>query len=437
MRNPRILLAILLAGASLPLSAQQPPLPDSPLPMKVSRIEAAESAMNREDWRTAEPTLRTLVQENPSDTRAWFDLGYVMHAQKKYGEAIIAYRSAISATPSCFECNLNLGLLLANNNDPDAERYLDAATRLKPRATGDAAQKSLAQAWAALGQLRDAQGAKNAVDAWREATTRAPQETEYCFGLSAALEHAGQKQEAERELQRATAMSPQSYNALAAQANFYLHEKRWPEAADVLRKMIALDASNENAHLELAQVLLSQGDDRAAAGEVSQVLARHADSADALRLHAYLEERGKQWSAAEADYRKLLAAAPQDAELHAGLGAALLGQLHYVEAQKQFELSVHLQPSLAEAWGQLAMAAYGAKNYLHAIQALDQRKKLLPEPPSSLYFRAICYDSLHQYKLAAENYRAFLAASKGQASDDEWKARHRLLAIDPQASRQK
>ena len=43
-------------------------------------IVRAESAMDQQQWSEAEAILRKLVAANAKDARAWFDLGYVMHA---------------------------------------------------------------------------------------------------------------------------------------------------------------------------------------------------------------------------------------------------------------------------------------------------------------------------------------------------------------------
>jgi Flp pilus assembly protein TadD len=53
-------------------------------------VVQAESAMDQQQWPEAETILRKLVAANAKDARAWFDLGYVMHAQKNYSEAILA-----------------------------------------------------------------------------------------------------------------------------------------------------------------------------------------------------------------------------------------------------------------------------------------------------------------------------------------------------------
>jgi protein-tyrosine phosphatase len=41
------------------------------------------------------------------------------------------------------------------------------------------------------------------------------------------------------------------------------------------------------------------------------------------------------------------------------------------------------------------------------------------------------YDHLRDYKQAAENYHKFLEAARGAYPDQEWQARHRLIAIEP------
>jgi len=92
---------------------------------------------------------------------------------------------------------------------------------------------------------------------------------------------------------------------------------------------------------------------------------------------------------------------------------------------------VHLKPDLGSAWGQLAIAANENKDYALAIQALDTRAKYLPEMPVAYFLRATAYDHLRDYRKASENYHHFLEVANGQFPDQEWQARHRLIAIEP------
>jgi tetratricopeptide (TPR) repeat protein len=426
-------------------------------------IARAEEAMDQQQWPAAEAILRKLVSTNAKDARAWFDLGYVMHAQKNYPEAIAAYRGAVAAQPQSFESNLNLGLMLAHEKQPDAATYLEAATRLKP--TTDHPRESLARAWSALAtalpEAPEPQAPNRVLDCWRQAVELAPGNASYRLAYGEALEkstaapadasgnaaaNAGAAADAtanqniaaaESQFRKAAELAPASTDGLVALGNLLMRARRLPEAEDTLRRLLALAPRDETAHLQLGRVLSAEQKDAEATQELQKALALRADDWDALRELAFVQERSKQFAAAEISYRTLLANSGNSAELHNGLASVLLRQLKYAEAQSEFITCVRLKPDWGEAYGQLALAASGNKDYALAIKALDARKKLLPDSPSSYFLRATCYDHLRHYVEAVENYKAFLAASNGQFPDDEWKARHRLIAIEPEAKKQK
>jgi tetratricopeptide (TPR) repeat protein len=398
-----------------------------------STIVQAEAAMDQQQWPEAEVILRKLVSSNAKNSRAWFDLGYVMHAQRNYPEAIAAYRSAVAAAPESFECNLNLGMMLAHEGDTAAAQVLEKATRLKP--TSAHPSESLARAWAALAQV-ESSAPQAALAAWAHAV-QLSSDPQLHLGYGEAFEKSGDLAAAEREFRSVADAEPPSPDALAALANLYMHAQRFPEAESTLRRLVSAAPQDESAHLQFGRVLSVLKKDAEASAELQKALALKPDDSDALRELAFVEERARQWPAAERDYRTLVARFPNDADLHNGLGAVLLPQLKYAEARDEFLLSVKLKPQWGEAYGQLALAASGNKEYELAIKSLDARKKLLPELPSSYFLRATCYDHLRMYAEAVENYKAFLAASKGQFPDEEWKARHRLIAIEPEARKKK
>ena len=345
-------------------------------------VVRAESAMDQQRWQDAETILRKLVTANPKDARAWFDLGYVMHAEKKYPEAILAYRGAVAAQPESFECNLNLGLMLAHENNPQASVYLETATRMHP--TGEHPQDSLARAWAALAAVEAAGDGKRALDSWQHAVALAAGDARLRLGYGEALEKSGDLAGAEREFRKASYLEPASTDAQAALANLFLRAKRLVEAEEVLRRLLLAAPQDEVAHLQLGRVLSAEEKNAEATSELQKALALRADDWDALRELAFAQERGEQFPAAESSYRKLLTQFPNDADLHNGLGSALLPQLKYAEAQSEFITCVRLRPEQGVAYGQLALAASGNKDYEFAIKALDARGKLLPEIPSSL-----------------------------------------------------
>jgi len=134
---------------------------------------------------------------------------------------------------------------------------------------------------------------------------------------------------------------------------------------------------------------------------------------------------------AEKMYRSLVSARPEDAELHRGLGESLLRQKKFAEAQQEFLTAVKIKPDAAQAYGDLAFTANENHDYALAIKALDARVKYLPEIPITYFLRASAYDHLKDVKKASANYRLFLEGANGKYPDQEWQAKHRLIALEP------
>jgi hypothetical protein len=65
------------------------------------------------------------------------------------------------------------------------------------------------------------------------------------------------------------------------------------------------------------------------------------------------------------------------------------------------------------------------------IRALDARAKLLQETADTYFFRASAYDHLKDVKKAVANYHLFLQTANGKYPDQEWQAKHRLIALEP------
>jgi predicted Zn-dependent protease len=141
-------------------------------------------------------------------------------------------------------------------------------------------------------------------------------------------------------------------------------------------------------------------------------------------------ETGK-FAEAEALYRSLLAAQPENAELHQKLGQCLMKQKKFPAAEQEFMAAVKLKPDWGAVYGDLAFAANENQNYPLAIKALDIRAKYLPEVPVGYFLRATAYDHLRDFHQAAANYHLFLQVANGKYPDQEWQARHRLITIEP------
>jgi tetratricopeptide (TPR) repeat protein len=397
-------------------------------PSVPAELVQAESALERGDLAVAEPLLKTVVARDASNYQAWFDLAFVYNAQGKSEESIAAYRKSVAAKPDVFESNLNLGLMLAKSNQPGAEQYLRAATKLKPSGHVEEGQ---ARAWLSLGHVVEPTKPDEALEAYRHASQFQPKDPEPHLSAGAVLQKQNKYAEAEQEFKQALTLQPDSPEALIGIANIYMRGTRYVEAADTLRRLIAQRPAYAPAHIQLARVLAADRKFDEAIPEFQAALKLDPTDKEAQRDLAEVYASAGKYADAQLLYEALLGASPNDASLHHSLGRAYIKQRKFPQAQNEFFAALKLKPDLGEAYGDLAMAADQNKDYSTTIRALDLRAKFLPELPATYFLRATAYDHLRAYKQASANYHLFLEASNGQLPEQEWQARHRLIAIEP------
>lgn len=393
-----------------------------------AELDAAEQAMAKKDFASAEKGLAEVTAKDPNNFRAWFDLGYVYNATDRQPQAIDAYRKSVAANPQIFESTLNLGVMLARAGDPDAEKVLLDATKLKPSAHPE---EGWYRAWLTLGHVQEKSKAAEAVEAFQNASKQQPKEAEPHLSAGLLLEKQKKYSEAAGEYQKAAELDPKSAEALAGLVNAYMESGRLDQAEAPLRKFVALSPDNATAHVQLGRLLAAQHKWDEATAELEKGLKLQPGDVEAERQLASIYLDQKQFDVAIPHLAAALKAAPKDARLHHWMGQALLQQKRFPEAQNELVTALKLKPDLGEAYGDLAFAASENQNYPLVVQALDVRGKYLPESPITYFLRGTAFDHLHDAKQAAANYHKFLEVAQGRFPDEEWKAKHRLIAIEP------
>lgn len=393
-----------------------------------ARLTEAESAIEKRDYLAAEGLLDTYLDRHPENYAGWYDLGFVEHALGKPDRSIAAYRNSVERKPEVFESNLNLGLALAEQGRDEAESFLRAATRLQPATSTSAGQK---RAWMALGRFLETRKPEEAVAAFNQAATFDARDAEPHLAAGPLLEKLNRTSEAENQYRQALQAAPDSADALVGLSNLLMREKRFPEAETWLAQLIRLRPQDAGAHLQLGRMLAAQGKTKEAIGELEAGLKLDPKDAPARHDLADLYAESSQLDRAEALYRALVEEKPDEASLHHGLGRVLLKEKKFSAAEAELGRAVALKPNLGEAYGDLAVAANENQEYARAIQAADERGKYLPETAMSYFLRATAYDHLREMKLAAKYYHEFLNAAGTNYPDQQWQAKHRLIAIEP------
>lgn len=428
---------VLLAAAAL-ATAQSTPAAKHPVQRKARSTPTSASerefkkaiqAVQAREFATAEPILKQAAETNPQNYQAWFYLGYVYNATNRRDEAIAAYRKAVALQPQVLESNLNLGMLLAAQGNSEAGRYLRAAGQLKPTAQQ---QETISKAWLLLAERLEETDFAGASDAYQRASELRPKDPLPLVQFGQLLEKHKDLPGAEKAYQQAIERDPKSSDALAVLANLYLRTNRLPEAEQTLRAFLQANPQSATGHLQLGRTLRAQGKPTEAETELEKALELQPGDPDALKELAAVQVAQKKYAPAEASLRNLTAKSPNDPELHFFLGNVLLHQLKYGDAQAEYMHAVKLKPEWGEAYSELAVAASGNKDYQLALGALQARAKFLPETPGTYFLRATCFDHLRGYEQASEYYHKFLEVADGRFPDQEWQARHRLIAIEPE-----
>jgi tetratricopeptide (TPR) repeat protein len=429
------ILAMTLVGAALCLPAQTRPAPSrsstpSPQSRPADPLEEAESLLEKQQYAEAEEKLQTLIKTQARNPQAWFDLAFAQSHQGKTSEAVTSYQSAVELAPDWFEANLNLGVDLAQSGKRSAAiPILKHAVELKPSTGGP---QAIARAWLTLAQTLDEEGSdpKGAAAAYDKATDLGlSTDSLMVVRAGSLLEKAGDPAGAEQHYRKAAESGNTA--GMAKLIDLLRTQKRYSDAETWLRKYAVQNPQDPQAALQLARLLVAEGKKEEAAA-LLKPLAGPTASASANQELGELYLDNHQYAEAAPLFEQALSTKPRDAQLHYDLGLALLHQLKYAEAETELVKAVQARPDLSDAYGLLAEAAFQNKHYELCLRALDVRARSLTETPATYFLRATAYDSLHMYKPAVANYKQFLAVAAGKFPDQEFQARHRIKAIEPQ-----
>jgi Flp pilus assembly protein TadD len=394
--------------------------------------EAAEAKIDQHDFEGARPLLLQYLGRSPGDARALFDLGYVEDAGSHEEAAAADYRKAIAADPKQFESRLALGLLLAHQAKFDqAREQLEQATLLTPDPPNPAAQAEAFRSLARLDRSSDPTAARDALVAALRLTPETPDDLLLTAQIAEAIGDLELAQTAyQRVLAAHPAVSPSMQSAAnAGLAQLLIKKAQYSDAEPLLKSAIERDPRDPGLNAQLATALLAQGKDDEALPVLETLRQLEPGNASVDQMLADAYSQAGHPEKADPIYAKMALAQPKNEEILAGQGENLIRERQYLQAQPVLERAVQLKPDDGDAWSGLAFAASENKQYSVALHALSMRAKFLGETPATYFLWATSYDNLHQSKQAQEYYHRFLAAAGGKFPDQEWQAKHRLVAL--------
>jgi predicted Zn-dependent protease len=415
-------------SAPAPSSAAAPAAP-SPEVTAAPELSAAEDKIEAHDYDAARPLLLARLASHPQDARALFDLGFIEDSQGQQDAAERDYAKAIAAEPKQFESHAALGLLYAQTNRPDRARTeLVAASQLEP-ANHDVAPK--AQVWRSLAQLQVGTDPAAAKQSLLKALQLSPgSDNPADLILTGQISEANDDpDDAATAYRRALSVDPGSAGATAGLAHLLIAQKKPQEAEPLLRAALAKHPDDAGLTAQLATALSAQGNDQETVTTLEKLHQLQAANPDVTGMLAEAYLRAGSADKAAPLLAEAVKAEPANASLLTDYGQSLIYTKQFAAAVPVLERATAADAKDVEAWGGLAFANSQLHQDHAVLNALAYREKIAPDTPETLFLRATAYDNLHQSKQAAEFYERFLGAAHGKYPNEEWQAKHRLVAL--------
>jgi tetratricopeptide (TPR) repeat protein len=162
---------------------------------------------------------RKVLALDPSDRKAWRNMGFLLSESKREQEAIEAFREAVRLDPTDAATRFNLGFLHHRRNENDAAvEQFDAVVKLDP---------NLDRAWYGLGLIHLERGdLEPAITALKEAARIQYFNPHAAQHLILAYHRAGRTADALEELYRLNGFEPKAAAQSAEATGYKLQPKK-------------------------------------------------------------------------------------------------------------------------------------------------------------------------------------------------------------------
>jgi len=392
-------------------------------------LEEAQRDIDQSNFEAAIAPLQKVIADQPGFAYAHFQLAYVYTALKRTDEARAEYARTVAIDPKMSEAYLNLGMLLLDKQeDAAAIAPLRKAVELLP-----AQSRPRYLLAVALDRSGDRAGAAESFEALLHLDPNDITAIDY---LGWAVLRKGKPDEAEARFRRALEVQPKEPEARRGLAQSLDAQKK-PETAGAYRDYLELKSDDSEARARLIHILVEQKQNEVALAELDRLDAGKQPTLESLKLRADIQIAGKKWDDSIATLQQALALAPNDAQLHGGLGRILLQKRDFAAAEKELRIALRLDGKNLSYFKDLSSTFFLGGNYPAALATLDEIAKV-EQPGAGVWFiRAICYDNLNQPKPALEAYQKFLGLDQDKNPDQVWQAKERSKVLQHMLERKR
>ncbi|XP_068047016.1 protein O-mannosyl-transferase TMTC1 isoform X1 [Anomalospiza imberbis] len=322
----------------------------------------------------AKDYYRRALQLNPQHNRALFNLGNLLKSQGKKEEAVILLRDSIKYGPEFADAYSSLASLLA-----EQERLKEAEEVYKAGIENCPESSDLHNNYGVF--LVDTGSPERAMSHYRQAILLSPTHHVAMVNLGRLHRSLGQNKEAEVWYKRALKVSRKA-EILSPLGALYYNTGRYEEALQVYREAAALQPSNKDIRLALAQVLAMMGRTKEAEKMTNHILNEDAACLECYRLLSAIYSKQELYAKALEAIEKALQLKPKDpkviSELFFTKGNQLREQNLLDKAFESYKRAVELNPDQAQAWMNMGGIEHIKGSYITARDYYEKALQLVP-----------------------------------------------------------
>jgi len=368
-------------------------------------------------YEDAAQAFRKVIEADPKDYFAHFNLAMSYTFLRKDAEAVEEYRKTLELKPGLYEAQLNAGIVLLRQKNPaEALPLLQDASAQKP-------QEFRPRYYLAESQLQSGEFAK-AGESYKLAIALDGKSADAQLGMAQALVQEGRVGDADPYFRQAAQLEPRYRDYLLELAGLYEKAAQNREAIEIYRQF----PENAAAQTRLGELLLESKQFEDALPRLEGAYAKDPNQVNRRALAAAYVFTGK-LDLAMPLLEQSVGAEPGNYDLRMMYARALRDKRQFQPAARQFYEAAKLRPAEPRPWTELGGMLYMAGDLPQALTAFEQAAKNGENAPGNWFLRAIILDKLRQVKPAKAAYEQFLALSQGKNPTQEFQARQRVRIL--------
>uniref|UniRef100_A0A2K6TIU2 Protein O-mannosyl-transferase TMTC1 n=2 Tax=Saimiri boliviensis TaxID=27679 RepID=A0A2K6TIU2_SAIBB len=327
------------------------------------------------DTAEAKMYYQRALQLHPQHSRALFNLGNLLKSQEKKEEAITLLKDSIKYGPEFADAYSSLASLLA-----EQERFKEAEETYQAGIKNCPDSSDLHNNYGVF--LVDTGFPEKAVAHYQQAIKLSPSHHVAMVNLGRLYRSLGENSMAEEWYKRALHVAHKT-EILSPLGALYYNTGRYEEALQIYQEAAALQPSQRELRLALAQVLAVMGQTKEAEKMTNHIVSEETGCLECYRLLSAIYSKQENHDKALDAIDKALQLKPKDpkviSELFFTKGNQLREQNLLDKAFESYKAAVQLNPDQAQAWMNMGGIQHIKGNYVSARGYYERALQLVPD----------------------------------------------------------